>query len=113
MSSSCDAFVIGGDRGCLRLWPETSGVLSSDSETSTKGADAGVGVGGSDLKLLLVAKELMGGGVELCVRRGVDSPGGFGSGLRYDTDRLARLDFEKLGGSEERKLSRAKDGCGE
>jgi len=60
-------------------------------------------VGGSDLKERdLVAIE----GIELCVRRIADSLGGFGNGLRYDSDPLGVLvDFETFGSCSDDKLS--------
>jgi len=50
----------------------------------------------------------MGRGIELCARRSTDSLGGFGSGLRDDTDRLGVwVDIDTFGGcSEESKTSR-------
>jgi hypothetical protein len=96
---------MGGDPGCIWLLPETGVMLSFGSETSIKG------VGGSDLKLrVLVVVEK----VELCVRRSADSLGGFGNGLRYDSDPLGILvDFETFEG-ELSLLSRPNgDCCGE
>ena len=88
---------MGGDRECILLSPETADLLSFGSETSSKG------VGGSDLKVrVLVAIE----GAELCVRRSADSLGGFGNGLRYDSDPLGSLvDFETFDECSERQLS--------
>jgi len=73
----------------------TVALLSSGSEASIKG------VTGSDLikRVRLVIGELMvgelmvgelvaGKWVELCIRRTPDCVGGFGSGLRYDSERL-------------------------
>ena len=70
-------------------------------------------MGGSDLKERdLVAVEE---GIELCVRRSIDSLGGFGNGLRYDSEPLEVLeDFESFGSCYEGKLSllsRSKGGC--
>jgi len=97
--SSGGNFFIGDDRECIRLSPETDDQLSSGSESSS------TGVGGSDLEapvLVAVAAE----GAELCVRRSADSLGGFGNGLRYDSDPLGVLvDFETFGSCSEGKLS--------
>lgn len=83
--SSGGTFFIGGDRDCIRL-------LASCSESSSKG------VGGSDLKERdLVAVD----GIELCVRRSADSLGGFGNGLRCDSEPPGVIEvFESSGGSE-------------
>lgn len=87
---------MGGDRECIRLLPETIDLFSFASESSRKG------VGGSDLKVRdLAAVE----GIELCERRSADSLGGFGNGLRFDSDSLGVLDFETFGSCSEGKLS--------
>jgi hypothetical protein len=102
---SGDTFFIGGDTECIWLLPETNELLSSGSETSSKG------VGGSDLKVrVLVVVE----GDELCVRRSPDSLGGFGNGLRCASDPLGVLmNFETFGefGGELSLLSRPNGDC--
>jgi len=69
-------------------------------------------VGGSDLNERdLAAVER----IELCVRRSAASLGGFGNGLRYDSDSLGVLvDFGTFGSCSEGKLSllsRLNGGC--